>query len=409
MRPLSPSTRKLSVLAAVVALLAVTAGIAQATRDDGGPKPPARPLATAVMSAVQQVGELDGVSADVTFTNNLIPPGTLPAGARTPLTSGAGGKLWLAAGGRFRLALRSDDGDLEVVGDGRRVRVWDKASNTEYRVTLATDLGAALRGGGGGGGNGGAAAGAAGPGGVAAIASLGKALGPLLDQVTISGAKPDTVGGRPAYTVRVAPKDDGGLLAAGEISWDAEHGMPLRAAVYAQGKDEPVLELALSHVDYGRVPADRLAATPHTPAKTIDLDEQAAADAHRGLGAGSDRPAVTGLAEVRRRVSFPVAAPDELAGLPRSGATLAADGSDSGVVLTYGKGLGSIVVVEWPSRRQGPLAGLPLPEVNIDGATGQELATALGTMVTFDHAGVSYLVAGLVPPVAAENAARALR
>ena len=53
--------------------------------------------------------------------------------------------------------------------------------------------------------------------------------------------------------------------------------------------------------------------------------------------------------------------------------------------------------------------GVTLPQVNIDGDTGQELATALGTLVTFESGGVSYLVAGSVPPVAAENAARGLK
>ena len=47
--------------------------------------------------------------------------------------------------------------------------------------------------------------------------------------------------------------------------------------------------------------------------------------------------------------------------------------------------------------------------MNIDGATGTELATALGTMITFERGGVSYTVVGSVPPAAVENAARGLR
>ena len=47
--------------------------------------------------------------------------------------------------------------------------------------------------------------------------------------------------------------------------------------------------------------------------------------------------------------------------------------------------------------------------MNIDGATGTELATPLGTIVSFERGGVAYTVAGSVPPVAAENAARGLR
>ena len=53
--------------------------------------------------------------------------------------------------------------------------------------------------------------------------------------------------------------------------------------------------------------------------------------------------------------------------------------------------------------------GLTLPQVNIDGDSGSELATALGTLLTFESDGISYVVAGSVPPVAAENAARDLK
>jgi hypothetical protein len=108
-------------------------------------------------------------------------------------------------------------------------------------------------------------------------------------------------------------------------------------------------------------------------------------------------------------VGFHVVAPDELAGLTRGEAHVTGSGADAGVLITYGKGLGGIVVFEGKTTTKGLLAGLPLPEVNIDGGTGKELATALGTIVTFERGGVSYAVAGLVPPVAAENAARGLR
>ena len=62
-----------------------------------------------------------------------------------------------------------------------------------------------------------------------------------------------------------------------------------------------------------------------------------------------------------------------------------------------------------PLFGSGGRDGMKLPEVNIDGDTGQEIATALGTLVTFDSGGVTYVVAGSVPPVAAENAARGLK
>jgi outer membrane lipoprotein-sorting protein len=405
MRPLSLLPRtKLYALNAVVAVVGLTAGIAQATLRDGGPKPPARPLALAVMDAVRQAPKIDGVSAQIHFTNNLLPPGSLPAGAKSPLTAGADGHLWLARDGRFRLDLASPDGAAQIASDGHRVTVYDGRSQTQYAFALPAGAAKALGGGGAGG-----ARGARG----LPSAGLLQALGPLMNQVTISSAEPGTTAGRPSYTVRVAPKDDGGLLAAGELTWDAEKGMPLRAAIYAQDDDQPVLELAVTQIAYGPVTDDQLAAPAHPGAKTVDLDQagqgRAARLSRRALRASGASAPTTGADAVQQHLAFPLAAPAELAGLPRGTIRLAGDGAQSGAVMTYGTGLGSIVVFERPNQSHEPLSGLPLPAVNIDGATGKELATALGTVVTFHRDGVSYLVAGLVPPVAAENAARGLR
>jgi outer membrane lipoprotein-sorting protein len=387
MRPLSslPRRRTYAILAAIAAL-ALTGGIAQATLRNNEPKPPPRPLALAVMDAVQQAPKLQGLSAQIRFTNNLLPAGSLPPGAKSPLAAGADGHLWLNRDGRFRLDLTSQDGDAQIVSDGRRVTVYDGTAKKLYAFQLPAGAARAMRGGG------------------LDLARMTKALGPLLDQVTISGAQPTSTAGRPTYTVRIAPKDDGGLLAAAEVAWDAEKGVPLRAAAYAQGNDEPVLELKVTDIEYGPVADDSLAATPHPGAKTVEVDPSA------GVDHGQRTADVTGLDVVQKHVGFRIAAPAELAGLRRGEVHLAGTGSDAGAVVTYGKGLGSILVFQ--SRAQGNgkgvLDGLPLPEVNIDGGTGKELATALGTLVTFERDGVAYVVAGLVPPVAAENAARGL-
>jgi hypothetical protein len=144
--------------------------------------------------------------------------------------------------------------------------------------------------------------------------------------------------------------------------------------------------------------------TPHPDAHRVSIDP---AD----LRAGGRPTSVTGLDAVQRRVDFPLAAPGEVAGLRRGEVRLLARDAGNGALTVYGKGLGSIFVLQ--DKQSGrPLldrSRLPLPQVNIDGDTGTELATPLGTIVTFERDGVSYLVAGLVPPVAAENAARDLR
>ena len=75
----------------------------------------------------------------------------------------------------------------------------------------------------------------------------------------------------------------------------------------------------------------------------------------------------------------------------------------------YGERMGAIVVLQHEAGRQDAGEGeFELPEINIDGATGTEIATPLGTVVRFERGGVAYTVLGSVPPPAVENAARGL-
>jgi hypothetical protein len=91
-------------------------------------------------------------------------------------------------------------------------------------------------------------------------------------------------------------------------------------------------------------------------------------------------------------------------------------GSPAALVL-YGQNLGGIVVIEQTARSTSTAAkpsgggnhrGLNLPTVSINGATGQELSTAIGSVVRFTRGSVTYTVLGSVPAAAAEAAARGL-
>ena len=62
----------------------------------------------------------------------------------------------------------------------------------------------------------------------------------------VSGATPTDVAGQPAYTVRISPNEAGGLFGGVELSFDANHGVPLRAAIYSSTSSSPVIELAAS-------------------------------------------------------------------------------------------------------------------------------------------------------------------
>ena len=55
----------------------------------------------------------------------------------------------------------------------------------------------------------------------------------------------------------------------------------------------------------------------------------------------------------------------------------------------------------------GAISGLPT--VSLNGVTAHELATQLGTVVEWNHGGTSFVLAGSLPPAAAESAARELK
>jgi outer membrane lipoprotein-sorting protein len=379
------SSRRLYGIVAAIVLLAGTAGIAQAALRGSASPPDPKPLDRAVLDALR-APKPQGVSARVTFTNGLLPGGSLPqkSGA-SPLAAGAEGRVWLAADGRFRVELQSDRGDAQIVDDGRRVTVYDPASKTAY--TLPSH----------------AAADRSRDGRTPTLADVDRALARLAHTWTVSGARPGTTGGRPSYTVRIAPKDDGGLLGAAELAWDAAKGVPLRAAVYAQGEDEPVLELEARDVSFGAIPRSTLSASLPAGTDVVEIDPPAGA---------AGRPShVRGVAAVSRRLDFQLAAPASLAGLPRTDVRLVRMRDGAGALSTYGSGMGTIAVFQRKASAStdGHVDGLRLPAINIDGATGTELATPLGTVLTFTRDGVAYVVAGSVPPAAAENAARGLR
>jgi hypothetical protein len=165
-----------------------------------------------------------------------------------------------------------------------------------------------------------------------------------------------------------------------------------------------VLSLAVTDISYGPVSASDVDVSPPAGAKVVDLGT--AGHTANPVGDKGAAP-VTGLAAVQAAAGFPVAAPDSLVGLPLKDVRLVGGKS---VVVVYGQGLGAIVVLErQPDAKAGSPGGLDqLPQVSINGATGHELPTALGTLIQFEKGGVAYTLVGSLPPAAAEAAARAL-
>jgi outer membrane lipoprotein-sorting protein len=372
-----------------VLAIAIAAGAIAVTAFGGsGATPPPKPLAEALHDAAIATHP-SGITARITFTNRLFPSGALLGQTGSALMSGASGRLWATNDGRGRLELQSDAGDVQVVWNGDKLSVYDASANTVYTATLpaqpkvGTDNNTPPT-----------------------LDQIATWLTKLADHASISSAQPDNVAGQPAYSVTISPKHDGGLLGSAELAWDAATGVPLRAAIYAQGSSTPVLELTATDISYGPVSSASVDVSPPSGAKTVQLGGTST-DQDTG---GTTQPSTTGVDAVQAAISFPLVAPETLVGLPRKTVQLLDSGDSKGALVVYGQGLGATVVVERPAaaQTQGSQQLGALPKVSIGGATGHELATPLGTVLEFERAGVSYLIAGSLPTAAAEAAARAL-
>jgi hypothetical protein len=80
------------------------------------------------------------------------------------------------------------------------------------------------------------------------------------------------------------------------------------------------------------------------------------------------------------------------------------------VLLAYGRGLGSVLVLEQradPSTRGDMLS--QLPAVTVGSVKGHELDTTLGSVVRFTHGGVTFTIVGSQRPSTILEAARALQ
>jgi outer membrane lipoprotein-sorting protein len=371
---------RLLLLCALVVVLGVSL-TALASALGSGPTPPPKPLAEAVHDALAGGQPLEGVTAQIQWTDRLLEGASLAGGgggeasqlSSSPLLSGASGRLWISKEGHIRLELQSERGDTQAYYDGKTVSVYDASSNTLYRYTPSAhehtssrsytcDEGEAKET---------CLKFKASPDEAPSVAKIEDAISHLREHANVSGATPTDVAGRAAYTVRVSPKETGSLLGGAELSFDALNGVPLRAALYSTQSSAPALELAATSISYGPVESSVFQLTPPANAtiKDVKLGEEDGSES----GEGGERPGVT----------------------------------------KHGHGLSTIVVIEGKAKSEagsGYSSPLPqdLPQVKIDGTTATELTTELGTLLSFERSGVQYLLAGAVEPGAVEAVAKGL-
>ena len=399
--------RLLAIIAGVV--IAVAGGTAIAFAAAGGGALPARESLAQAVHQAAAAPSVNGIYARISFTNHLI-DSTDIQGA-DPILTGATGRLWLSPSAHeLRLELQGDNGDAQVVVKNGAFSIYDPMSNTVYKGTLPSQTAGT------------GTSGKAGTDTIPTVAQIQSGLNQLMQNVDVAGPMRRNVAGQPAYKVKLSPKHSGGLLGDVQLAWDAAHGIPLGIAIYSTSSSTPVLELKATDISYGAQPASVFKISAPAGAKVVRISTPAGhatsnAKPHkRGKHATKAYTDITGAAAVQAHLPFTLAAPDKLDGLGQQSVQLLDWGGSPAALVTYGQGLGGIVVIEQSASSQTPSAssgngdhqGLSLPTVSINNHTAQELPTALGTVLRVSNGSVEYTLLGSVPPAAAEMAARQL-
>ena len=186
--------------------------------------------------------------------------------------------------------------------------------------------------------------------------------------------------------------------------------MPLRAAVFASGSADPVLELRATDISFGPVAAGDLTVPEPAGAKVVDLSPPASPRRRR---TGRTPQPVTGLDAVQAKVPFTIVAPDQLVGLARREVRLIDHGGSPGALVTYGEGLGGIAVVQSATEpgKTGAAARPAARSCRRSRSTAPPARSSTrrsAPCCASSAAASTYTVLGSVPPAAAEAAARAL-
>jgi hypothetical protein len=242
---------------------------------------------------------------------------------------------------------------------------------------------------------------------VPTMADIQKGIARLSKVAVVSGAIPSNVAGQKAYTVRAAPRHNGGLFGNFELAWDAARGVPLHFAIYPRGSSTAAIAITATHIQFGAVPSSRLALTLPAGTKIVHVHRPSQSTT-QSKTAHSATPDVTGAAAVSKAVGFRLAAPATLAGLHQHVVRSVDIGKSPAALLTYGRGLGTVFVLEQRATAKGQSQLKALPSASIAGAHGRELDTTLGSLVQFTRGGVTYTIAGSQPAVTIMTAAKAL-
>lgn len=276
----------------VVMAVALTGGIALATRSDSA-SPPLPPRTAEQLLTDLSQANAPGLSGTVVATARLGLPALPSAGGRaggaslSSLLSGSRTiRVWYAGKQRVRLAVTGSLAEADLIRNGQDLWSYQSDDNTVTHVRLPADDKQQ------------AAAGAAGA--LTPQEAARRLVAAITPTTTVRVERTARVAGRDVYQLRLRPKDPRSLIDAVVLAVDGQTRVPLQVQVLAKGQSAPAYETGFTDVQF-RVPdADVFAFTPPPGAKVTERSlgqvaqdkRQAQAEGRAAFAAG--QPAVLG-------------------------------------------------------------------------------------------------------------------
>ncbi len=400
------------VLIAVVAA-ALTIGVL-ASRAQGSATLPAVTPSQLLADVAMKAHDTKAISGDVAWTNNLI--GDTSAlnlgGATTPtgiasLLQGGKGRIWLQDG-KVRLESQGQGGDLVVTAANGSVWTYSSAANTATQYAVPVD-----------------AQGTTSPNPLPStsvfdpVTRIEAALQKLAPTADIAVTGQESVAGQQSYILTLTPTASNTTLGSVRVAVDGTTFVPLRMEVFPKGSATAALSGGFTSVSYSSIDETLFEFTPPEGAKVVHKTLSVPA----GLGAEKPKPGAAEssqpgaamqemkpltLAQAQEKAGFTLAEPQN-ATLPFTGAAVvpAENGGSPTAILHYGKGFGSVLLVETQAsadqvaqlqKQLGQLSKVQLAQPTmVNGSPGLELSTSLFNVVAWQQGKLTVVAAGMVP------------
>ena len=411
----------IAVLLAALVAAAVVVGVAASRAQGSTPLPSISPAALLAKVATAAKTPVP-VSGSVTWTNGLIPGSDVanllggqsaaPSGL-AGLAMGGSGRLWVQPGSGVRLEVQGSNSDFVVVGGTGGVWTYSSATGTATHYARPTGTTAQSP-------APGASASAVDP-----LAAITTRLQRFASTGTVAVTGQQTVAGRQSYTLTVTPAaGTATTLGSLRIAVDGATYVPLQVQVFAKGDTTPALSAGFTSISYAKNDAGLFSFTPPAGATVQHKTLPSVPSATSGMTTPeSVKHAPLTLAQAQTKATsygLTLAVPAKTAALPFEGATVTAarGGQGASAILHYGRGFGSVVLVE-STGSNGPSGGLAqqlaklpkglLTTTTIGGAPAHELSTSLADVIVWQHGPVTLLAGGMVPSSTLQQFAAGIR